>query len=249
MQPIKAILADDEEISWKTLQNLLQMVSVPVEIQAVAKNVAETVAAIKTHDPDLLFLDIAMPDGDGFKVLEQTEDYAYEVIFITAHHEYAIRAFEFAALHYLLKPVNVTDLNEVLERFENRRKNKSYTERFNILKNGLKDQYSKIALPTQDSILFVDVEDIIRCEASHNYTIFYLKNGSHVIMSKSLRHYEQLLSNHTFFRIHDKHLVNLRYVAKYQRGKGGSAVLTDGSELEVSVRKKDDFLKQIANHT
>lgn len=240
---MRAILVDDEETGWKTLRNMLSELYPELEIVAVAGTVAEAVNAMHLHKPDLLFLDISLPDGDGFKVLEHTKELDYSVIFVTAHHEYAIKAFEFAALHYLLKPVNALELQEVLKRYKS---NRQLPERLEILKNGMNDSFRKIALPAQDSILFVDLDDVVRCEASHNYTIFHLKDKSHVVMSKSLRYYEKLLENSGFFRIHDKHLVNLGSVVRYRRGKGGSAVLSDGSELEVSVRKKDDFLKRIA---
>ena len=243
---INAVIIDDEEISRKTLANLITEYFPDIKLSGTAGSVEEGIAIIRRHAPQLVFLDIAMPDGDGFEVLENTRDISFKTIFITAYHNYAIRAFEFSALHYLLKPVNVEDLERAVNRFSTTDTVEVERERIEILKQGMQDSIKKIALPTNDSILFVELDNIIRCEASHNYTIFYLKNKGTVVMSKSLQNYEKLLASYNFFRVHDKHLVNLKYVDQYRRGKGGFAVLKDGTEIEISIRKKDEFLHYIA---
>ena len=244
MNPIRSLIVDDEETGWQTLRNMLESDFPEIEILHISTTVKDAERAIRQLKPDLVFLDISLPDGDGFQILKSTHGYTYEVIFITAHHEFALKAFDFAALHYLLKPVNPEELRNVLKRY----KKLNLPERIDILQNGLNDKFRKIALPTNDSILFVDLDDIIWCEASHNYTVFHLRDKTQVVMAKSLLQYERMLQNHHFFRIHDKHMVNLKSVTKYQRGKGGSAILSDGSELQVSVRKKDDFLQKITGY-
>lgn len=246
---INAVIIDDEEISRKTLANIITEYFPDVRLAGTAGTVEEGIAVIRKHTPQLIFLDIAMPDGDGFEVLEKTRDIAFKTIFITAYHDYAIKAFEFAALHYLLKPINIEELERGINRFSTTDSIEFEQERLEILKQGLQDSVKKIALPTNDSILFVELDNILRCEASHNYTIFYLKNKSTVVMSKSLQTYEKLLAPHNFFRVHDKHLINLKYVDQYRRGKGGFAILKDGSEIEISIRKKDDFLNHISIFT
>ncbi|HYG15500.1 MAG TPA: LytTR family DNA-binding domain-containing protein [Bacteroidia bacterium] len=246
---INAVIIDDEEISRKTLANILNEYFPDIKLCGTACTVEEGISAIRKYTPRLVFLDIAMPDGDGFEVLENTRDIPCKTIFITAYHNYAIRAFEFSALHYLLKPINIEELERAINRFSASGTVEFEHERIEILKQGMQDTIKKIALPTNDSILFVELDHIIRCEASHNYTIFYLKNKGTAVMSKSLQNYEKLLTPYNFFRVHDKHLVNLKYVDQYRRGKGGFAVLEDGSEVEISIRKKDDFLHQISIFT
>lgn len=243
---INAVIIDDEEISRKTLKNLISEYFSEITVVGMAASVQEGIAKINQHHPDLVFLDIAMPDGDGFEVIEKTMGIPYQTIFITAHHDYAIKAFEFAALHYLLKPINIEELEHAIARFRDVKIKEAFTQRFEILKQGFNNSFKKIALPTNDSILFIELASIIRCEASHNYTVFHLKNKEHVVMSKSLFNYENLLEPFNFFRVHDKHLINMKYVTKYIRGKGGSAIMEDGSEIEISTRKKEDFLRKIS---
>lgn len=242
---IKAVLIDDEQIGVLTLSNLLREYCPQVTVIATAGTVDEGVDAIRMHKPDIVFLDITMGAGDGFEVLERAEEKNFEVIFVTAHHEYAARAFELAALHYLLKPVNVEELQKAVERYERFHQVNVNEKRLEILKSGLNNDFRRLALPTQEGITFIDIDDVIRCEASQSYTIFYMSDKSQIVVSKSLSTYEKLLANSFFCRLHDKHLVNLRHVKKYLKGKGGQAILSDGTTVDVSVRRKEEFIAKV----
>ncbi len=242
---IKAIIIDDEEGSRKTLRNLLVEYCPQVEVLDLADSAATGIMSIRQHQPDLVFLDIAMPDGDGFEMLDNIKEINFGVIFTTAYDEYAVQAFEYSAIHYLLKPINILKLQKAVEEFE-KRTISTEQNHFNFLKENIDrpSALKKIALPTQEALLFVSIQDIIRCEADGSYTLFYLKNKKRVMVAKTLKHFEDLLDANVFLRVHHAHLINLNQVVKYIKGKGGSIEMSDGSEVEVSVRKKDIFMKK-----
>jgi two-component system LytT family response regulator len=242
---IRALIVEDEVKSAAMLENLLHEYCPNVKVAGKAHSVKESLRAIERESPDLVFLDISLPDGDGFEILEQAGNRDFQVIFTTAYQEYAIKAYEFAAVHYLLKPINEQELQKAVERLRhlNSRTNTGQRE---VLMNGLNNFYSKIALPSHEGILFVDVNEIIRCEAINSYTIFYLTDKSQVVVTKTLRKYESLLSESGFLRVHDKHLVNMRHIWRYVRGKGGNIIMFDGFSVDVSARKKEEFLARIS---
>ncbi len=246
---IKAALIDDEDKGIKTLRNLLKDYCPDVEVIGTANSVSEGVELLSKISPDIVFLDIEMEDGDGFDILERISKHDFEVVFTTAYEEYAIRAFDFSALHYLLKPINLLELQKVVEIFKEKKGDNTTAlhTQLQILQSTLNQQVKKIALPCFEGISFVNIDEIIRCEADKNYTVFYLQDGSEIIVSKNLGFYEEMLERYQFSRIHHKHLVNLKYVSKYVKGKGGYVVLNDDSHLEVSSRRKDIFLKKIKN--
>lgn len=243
---IKIALIEDEERSLRMLRNLLNEHAPEVEIVAEANSVATGIAAIQRSKPDLVLLDITMPDGDGFEVLEKTSSLPYEVVFTTAHNEFAVRAFELAALHYLLKPVNVEELLTIIQRY--RQKKSSSEERISIAQDALRNTLQKIVLPSLEGLVFVALSDIIRLEADGNYSLFFLKDKRTLLISKPLHHYEQQLAPENFFRVHDKHLVNLEQVKKYVKGRGGYVVMQDDTRVDVSARRKELFLKAITRH-
>lgn len=243
---VKAIVIDDEPRSIKTLKNLLRDYCPSVKVIDTAQSVNEGVRILKNQKPDILFLDIAMPDGNGFDLLEQVNHKAFEVIFTTAFDQYAIKAFDFSAMNYLLKPINPEELQKVLKQYESLKAEANNAGRFEILKSSLKKDFKKIALPCMEGIEFVDLEEIIYCEADSNYCIFHLSDGNKMMVSKSLSNYEKILSESFFYRIHHKYLVNLTRVKKYIKGSGGVVVLDNDTQLDVSVRKKEGFLKKMA---
>jgi len=242
---IKVILVEDEKKSLLTLSKLLETYCPEVQIIGTACDVAEGVDIIPKLHPDLVFLDIAMPDGDAFDLLNQLPHVDFEIVFITAYNDYALKAFDFSALHYLLKPVSHAELIESVKRFEKNHHDSRMTERIQILNQSLNSNFVKISLPTNDGLIILEIDNIIRIEADSNYCQFFLNNGKSVVVSRTLNHFEKVLSELNFFRVHNTHMINLKYVTKYQKGRGGLVVLTDGSSVGVSATRKKDFLAKL----
>ncbi len=245
MESIKTVLIDDEKNSLIILQKLLEKNIPEIEIVGTAQSVKEGIEAVDEHKPDLVFLDISMPDGDGFEVLEKASYKDFSVIFVTAYDQYAIKAFEFAALHYILKPVNAQELKDAIERYKEH-KNESIGEKIEVLSSNL-EKPTKLILPTSSGMHIIDLDDIIRCESSNNYTTFYLTTGKKIVVSKSIQTYERLLSDSHFCRVHNKHIVNIKFIKKYVRGRGGYVVLSNGEQIDVSEGRKKKFLEKLNN--
>ncbi len=245
---IRTVLVDDEKNSLIIMQRLLEKHTPNVEVVATAQSVAEGIEVIDSEKPDLVFLDISMPDGDGFEVLEKVEHTNFQVIFSTAYDQYAIRAFDVAALHYILKPVKGEDLTEAITRFE-AAKDDDLSEKIKILSSAMKEAPSRLVLPTSNGMHIIDIEEIIRCESSNNYTTFYLVDKQRIVVSKSIQLYEQMLSSSHFCRIHNKHLVNLKFINKYVKGRGGHVLLNNGEKVDVSDGRKKKFLEKLSQYT
>lgn len=244
MKNIRTIIIDDEQMSVGVLKALLGELASDVEVVGTAGSIKDGVDLIDRLEPELIFLDIHLKDGYGFDILEKVKHINFQVIFITAYHNYAVKAFQFSALHYLLKPINDNDLEEAIDRYRtqtNTEFNPQNTHQ--ILKNAMKNKYKKLGLPTLNAVRYVDIELISYCEASAGYTTFWLTNNEKIMVSKSLSIYENLLSEIGFFRIHDKYLINLREVNRYIRGRGGQVELNSGTVLDVAVRKKNAFME------
>lgn len=243
MKNIRVAIIDDEPMSVGVLQTLLEEVADDIEVVGSAGSVNEGVALIERVKPELVFLDIHLKDGYGFDILKQLEYTGFQVVFVTAYHNYAIKAFEFSALHYLLKPISDDDLEEAMKRY--RQQNApvlSPKQTHQVLKSAMNGKYKKIGLPTLNAVQYVDIETIGYCEASAGYTTFYLTSNDKIMVSKPLASYENILNDLGFFRIHDKYLINLREVNRYIRGRGGQVELNSGVVLDVAVRKKNIFL-------
>ncbi len=242
---IKAVIIDDEAEGRNVVSNVLKNYCPEVEILGEADSVASGFNLIKKTSPNLVFLDVQMPDGTGFNLLEQFDEIAFQVVFVTAYEQYAIRAFKYSAIDYILKPIDPQLLIEAVEKAGRFTPAKSQAaERVVSLLENSKN-ISKIALPTQNGYRFVKVQDIVRCESDNNYTLFYLQSNEHFIVTRTLKDYEELLKNESFVRVHQSHLINLNYVEQYIKGDGGTAIMSDGSEIEVSRRKKELFLMRI----
>lgn len=246
-EKIRTVLVDDERTSMLTLESLLKKYFPAIDIVGKAETVSKAVNEINTKAPDLVFLDISLPDGEGFDVLEQTAERNFEVIFITAYDQYAVKAFEFSALHYLVKPLTLDGLKDAIGRFKELKTDEHLDDKINVLKESLKSKNEKIIIPSSEGLNVVRLSDIMRLEADDVYTYFYLTDGHRLMASRPLNNYEKILEDLPFSRIHAKHLVNLMYIKRYVKGKGGSVIMEDNTEVEVSVRKKPDFLAKLKN--
>lgn len=242
---IKAVIVDDEEKSIGSLKKLLDKYVPHVDVVGTASSVEQAVEVIDELKPELVFLDISMPDGNGFDVIESVSFRKFEVIFITAYDKYAVKAFEFSAIHYLLKPISYLELQKAVKRYQQVKSDEVFEQKINVLKDSIGSKPSKIILPTSGGLNVVDIDKIIRCEADSNYTVFYFDDGSKEVVSKSLNNFDNLLSDHHFERIHNKHLVNLKYVVKYVKGKAGYVCMSDGEHVYVSDTKRKQFIESL----
>ncbi|MBI2730434.1 MAG: response regulator transcription factor [Sphingobacteriales bacterium] len=244
---ISTILVDDEPRNNRILKNLLEEFCPQVAVAGEAESFESAISLIKTIQPDLVFLDIEMPFGNAFDLLDKLMPVHFQVIFVTAFDNYALKAFRYCALDYLLKPVDIDDLKTAVQKVLERVKEKNMDQKLDVfLKNikGGKPVQQKIGLPTNDGLYFTSVENIIRCEASGSYTIIYLADKQKFVVSKSLKEYEDLLPEEEFCRIHHSHIVNLAFVKKYFKGRGGYIEMQDNTSIEVSTRKRDEFLSK-----
>lgn len=242
---MKAIIVDDEKNSCETLKVLLHDFCEGVSVRATCQTIADAVIAIAKHKPDVVFLDINMKGENGFDLLEKIKPINFEIVFATAYSEYAIKAFKFSAIDYLLKPIDIEELKSAVSKVS-KRKEIDANDRYDQLLQNLKPQNSKnykLALPTATGLTFVKIADIIYCEADSNYTTFFLQDEKKIIVSQTLKEYEELLTPHRFFRIHHSYLVNLDFIKQYVRGDGGQVILMNDTALDVAKRRKDEFLK------
>lgn len=243
---LKALIIDDEKDARDALTVLLSKFVDGVEVIGDAGGVEAGLRAIETLQPQLVFLDINMEDGTGFDLLDQLEHCNFHLIFVTAFNQYAIKAFKYAAVDYLLKPVDLQELRKCVERIRVLTSHEHTEDRVHHLKTiKAKGANSKLALPSMDGYDIVDVYDVIRCEGQKNYTTFFLKGGKRIVVSKTLKEYEYLLSEHNFLRVYQSHLVNLGCITKYMKGRGGSLVMEDGSTIPVSREKKEELLSRL----
>jgi two-component system LytT family response regulator len=246
---MKAILVDDEPDGIRTLQKLLQRHCPDVKIEATCANAAIAKQQIETIKPDVVFLDIQMPGQTGLEMIAELSVKNFEIIFVTAHNEYILQALQYSAADYLLKPVDEDRLIEAVQRAEKRLKEGKKEELTETLLHNLSNKGNptemRLCLPTLKGFIILKLDEIIYCEAERSYTIFHLEANKSVIVSKPLLDYENLLSDAGFLRIHKSFLINLRHVKEYQRGEGGTVIMNNNSEIEVSRRKKEQFLLKI----
>lgn len=239
---MKAILIDDEISNLENLRALLQKHCPQVTIMASAQNVAYAVDSIEKHSPHLIFLDIQMGEQTGFDVLELLPQRNFEVIFVTAYDQYGIQAVKFAALDYLLKPIDIEELITAVNKAEQKLAKHIQTSQLDFLLQQLKKQetnVSKIALPMQSEIRYIPLTEIIRCEADNTYTFFFLANGEKILVSKSLKEYADLLKPNGFIRTHQSHLVNPVFVKSWLKEDGGILLLTSGEKIPISKPNKE----------
>jgi two-component system LytT family response regulator len=245
---IKTLIIEDEEKSRDVLLKIIEKNCPELQLIGSASNVAEGVEKIKSLQPELVFLDITMPDGSGFDVLEQVQGYKFDLIFATASNHYAVRAFKYSACDYLLKPIDAEELKAAVSRILQRKTQMPDMQNLNFLIQQLKkadDNYQKITLPTGNAYEIINLKDIIRCEADGSYTNFYLVDKRKIMVSASLKHYEELLPELDFIRVHHHNLINMNHVLRFLKEDGGYAVMSDGSKIEISRRKKDQFMERL----
>lgn len=240
---IKCIIVDDELRARNGLKKLIENYCEDAVVVDMADSVANARIAIAEHAPDLVFLDIDMPGGDGFDLLEQLDDIPFEVIFATAYDQFALKAIKFSALDYLLKPIDLEELIAAVNKVHKKKGTAPDKERYQSLKaNIAQKNLERIALPAADGLTFVNIKDIIRLQSDGSYTIFHTTGNKNIMVTKSLGEYEEILEENGFFRTHHSHIININRVEKYVRGRGGYVVMDDGSSVDVSARRKDEFL-------
>ena len=250
MKTLKAIIVEDEEIGRESLKNYLNSYCKDVEICGEGANIKEGEALIRQHQPDIVFLDIEMPFGNGFDLLEKLDEINFEVVFITAYSNYAIKALNLSAAYYILKPIDIDELIAAVDKIKSNNENQKGIHSTQILAENIKsinNREQKIVLPQMDGFEVVKIKHIIRAEAADNYTILYLEDGKKYTLSKTLKHYEELLSDFGFLRSHKSHLINLEQVAKYKKGKVGVASMSDGSSALVSSNAKKTLMDYFAS--
>lgn len=240
----KAIIIDDENRTRDLIAKMINSFGLDVEAIPAGENVQSGIKAIEELKPDIVFLDIQMPDGTGFDVLKAIPNKNFEVVFVTAHEEFAIKAIKFSALDYLLKPVDPTELRSAVEKAIKSLDERKEEAQFETLQHNIQpNQKKRLVLKTQESVYVIELDEIIRCEADRNYTSFFLVSGKKILVSKTLKEYETLLTSYNFLRVQQSHLINLDFVDRYDKGNGGSVVMKDGSEVPLSPAKRDIFFK------
>lgn len=258
---MKAILIDDERQSIMALNAKLELVAPDMDVIGMFQNPTDAIEQIKGLQPDVIFLDIEMPTMNGFQLLEKLHPYNFAVVFVTAYNQYAIRALRASAVDYLLKPIDIDELKNTVETLRSQIKKAplpkeiglqgQYDSRYNHLFETLKTLSTnqlpeKIALSTQEGVLFIPIKDILRVEAMSNYSNFFLMNKQRIVVSRTLKEFEEVLIPYNFFRANRSQLVNLSQITKYQKGDGGVLHLTDGYEVEVSPQRKTELMEKLA---
>lgn len=242
---LKAFIVDDEENSRTTLRNMLVGFCQEVEVLGEASTVQKAIQPIKDLQPDIVFLDIIMPKENGFELIHYFDTPFFDVIFTTAYDQYAVKAFQLSAVDYLLKPIDLELLRGAVERVKAKKTLEDQTKRINILEGNMTAAFEKISLPTADGFIFTEVDEIIRCEAQGNYTCIFLRDGNKVLVSKTLKNFEDILKDFHFFRINRSNLINLKEVKIVGRQRNPSLTLKDGTELLLSSFRKDEFFEKM----
>jgi len=238
---INAVIIDDEQNNLDNLKSLLRLHCIEVKISATASNAKEGKKIILNYNPDLVFLDIQMPGENGFELLQSLSNYSFDVIFVTAFDQYGIKAVKFAAIDYLLKPINVDELNvavkKVIDKKEKGKQNNQLENLMQLLKENQKEH--RIALPSAHEIRYAKPSDIIQCESSNNYTTFHFVSGEKLLISKPIYFYEEMLQDYDFIRCHQSHLVNKKFISSFIKEDSGYLLLEDRTRLPVSKSKRE----------
>lgn len=243
---MNAILVDDEKSNSEILREILKRYCPQVSVMAVCTDITSAMQQIELQKPDLVFLDIQMPNGSGFDLLDRIQQKNMEVIFVTAYDNFLLKAIRYSALDYILKPVNIPELVNAVNRAEKRFAAKTFNDQLQLLLSNMQKpaQTQKIAIPVKDEYIFVTVSDIVRLEANGAYTEIFTSDGKSFLTSKNMKEYEDLLPETIFCRVHHAHIINMNFVRSYHKGRGGYIQMTNGITIEVSVRKKDEFLSR-----
>ncbi len=249
METLKAIIIDDEKFCIETLEWELEQHCSDVEVLATCQGGEQGILAIKTHQPDVIFLDIEMPYMNAFEMLQQIEDIQFDIIFTTAYDKFAIKAIKVSAMDYLLKPIGKEELKAAVQKVQAKRKKNGSGTNLQILMEQLllnQQDIRKIALPTIDGLELIRIDHLMYVRADSNYTHFHTLSGRKIIISRTLKQIEEILSEYSYFcRIHQTYLVNLHHVERYQKGSGGSLVMTDDAILPVARNRKEPLMMRL----
>lgn len=246
---LNTILIDDQEFCTEVLQDMLKQIHAEANVVAICNSGKEGIKAIKKYEPDLVILDVEMPEMTGFEMLQEIKHPGFEVIFTTSFDKYSIEAIRFSALDYLLKPVMPHELKAAIEKMEHKQ-HKNIARQFKTLfqhLDGRRRPVNHVALPSMEGLIFVNVIDIIHCESDSNYTTLFLKSGEKMVVTKTLKDIEGLLEGNNFYRVHHSHLINMHHIKKYVKGNAGYVVMDTGDDITVARNRKEDFLKQFAH--
>ncbi len=246
MKPINAILVDDEKSGRENLSGLIHEHCPQIKLMGQASSVDTAIPLIEKLAPQLVFLDIEMPGANGFQLLEYFQDFSFEVIFVTAYDNFAIKAIRFSAADYILKPINRNELIAAIEKVTDRIQQKAENDQIKqLFYNVRHPQNPKIGLPTNDRIEFIEVKSIIRCQGESNYTHLYFEDRKPLLVAKTLVDFEELLRDYQFIRVHKTHLVNLHHVTSYMKNDGGQLILSNGDSVQISRRRKEMVIQQL----
>ena len=241
---IQVIIVDDEKLIREMIAGILETKCPDITIVAEADGVESAYQLIQQHKPDLVLLDIKMSDGTGFDLLEKLDTINFKVVFVTAYEEYAIKAFEYSAIDYVVKPFNPENLVQAIKKAEHSIQAELSLKLNTLLSNLSTPSHDnkKLVLKTSDNIHIINVNNIIRLESDQNYSIFHIVDGRKIMVSKTLGEYDELLAQDDFFRVHKSHLINLKQIKRYEKANGGSLVMNNDSYVPVASRKKDQLL-------
>tara|TARA_R110002049_G_scaffold10476_13_gene51550 strand:+ start:3610 stop:4359 length:750 start_codon:yes stop_codon:yes gene_type:complete len=245
---LKAVIIDDEKHCISRLERLMKPYANLIEVVARCTSVSNAKSAIVLYKPNVIFLDVELQNETGFDLLAQLTNIDFEVVFTTAHNKYAVDAFRYSAMDFLLKPIGESDIKRTLSKLREHVSLKDMATKIELLFYNLESRNGspkKITIPTQEGLTVVNSSDIIRCQSDANYTHLYFKDKTKIIASKTLKYFEESLENLGFFRSHQSHLINMGCINKYVKGKGGYVVMNDNSTVEISVRRKEEFLKRL----
>ncbi len=248
MSELKALIIEDEYDSRENLKNFLSKYCENVNVIGEAESIEQGKDLLQsdTINPDVVFLDIHLKDGLSFQLLDNLKEIDFEIIFATAYNHFAIKAFNYSAVGYLLKPINPEELVATVSRMRKGRP-QFMKKRLDVLSQHFKNPntFEKMSISAVDGIHFINIKDIVRCAGEDNYTHIFLSNKQKIIVSKTIKEYEKLLQPMNFYRVHKSHLVNLNYISKFVKGEGGYLIMEDGMQIEVSRRRKAAFMEQL----
>jgi two-component system LytT family response regulator len=245
---VRAIIVEDEIKSMNNLKNLLTKHCPEVEIVGDALNIEEALELFEEPElkPDVAFLDISLPDGLIFRLLDEIKPIDFEIIFVTSYNEHAIKACQYSSIGYILKPIDPDELSLAVSRIRPLRHNK-IEQRLDLFNKHLNNPnaFEKMSISAVDGIYFVNIKDIVRFEAEDNYTHIFLTGGDRITASKTIKAYEDMLQSMNFYRVHKRHVINLNFMRKFIKGDGGYLVMDDGKKIEVSRRRRPAFMEQM----
>ncbi len=244
------LIVDNENHCIESILDLISQCNFNFDCILSALTVEDAISKTQEYNPDLIFLDVQLGNKTCFDFLSKIKKRDFDLIFVTAYDQYAIKAFKFSALDYLLKPINIDDFRRAVKKYHNKVSREYFDNKMNVLFHNLHNDTSKrkIAIPSQEGLEFLELQEIIRFQADGNYTHIFMKNGTKFTASKTLKFFDEMLTDLNFFRVHHSHMINLEYVRKYYKGKGGYLIMEDDTSVNVSVRKKDSLLKFLTEH-